>query len=117
MDRPTDPNISAEESHRANSADTCVYGALPVPRLRGFLSEEEVHFVVVSVDVVGDEVSSDKFRIWKKAEAEKYGGKILSTTRHSLHYFLGDFFKVLREFKSGLRFFDCPMASFELMYK
>lgn len=78
MDRPTDPNRSAEESHRANSADTCVYGTLPVPRLRGFLSEEEVHFVVVPVDVVGDEVSSDEFRIWKKAEAEKGSVKIMS---------------------------------------
>lgn len=71
MDRTKDPNRSAEESHRANSAHTCVYGTLPVPRLRGFLSEEEVHFVVVSVDIVGDEVSCDEFRIWKKAEAEK----------------------------------------------
>lgn len=40
-----------------------MYGALPVARLHGFLSEEEVDFVIVSVVVVGDEVSSDEFRI------------------------------------------------------
>lgn len=43
-------------------------GALPVPRLHRSLGEEEVHFIVVSVGVVGDEVSGHEFGIWEGRE-------------------------------------------------
>lgn len=47
-------------THRADSSDACVHGPLPVPGLRGLLREEEVHFVVVSVVVVWDEVGGNE---------------------------------------------------------
>lgn len=74
LDPETELCSSSEESHRANSADTCVDGALPVPRLYRFLGEEEVHFIVVSVDVVGDEVSGDEFRIWEERRQRRMSG-------------------------------------------
>lgn len=40
-----------------------MYGPLPVPCLRGLLSEEEIHFVVVSVIIIWDEVRSDELRV------------------------------------------------------
>lgn len=53
-------------SHRTHSSDTCMYGPLPVTGLCGLLSEEEVHFIIVSVIIVWDEMGSDELRVCKK---------------------------------------------------
>lgn len=47
---------SYKVSYRAHSSDSCVYGPLPVSCLCGLLSEEEIHFVIVSVIIIRDEV-------------------------------------------------------------
>lgn len=52
-----------EVSHRTHSSDSCMYGPLPVPCLCGLLSEEEIHFIIVSVVVVWDEMGSDELRV------------------------------------------------------
>lgn len=68
VNRGLDPEsgVCRLETHRANSADTRVYGALPVPRLRSFLGEEEVHFIVVSIGIVRNEVGGDEFWIFEE---------------------------------------------------
>lgn len=58
-------------SHRTHSANTCVYGTLPVPGLCSFLREEEIHFIVVSVVVVRDKVGSNELRVCE-GQCKKY---------------------------------------------
>lgn len=64
-----------------------MYGPLPVAGLRGFLSEEEIYFVVVSVVVVWDEVGSDELGVCReKMEGCRECHHVLIEFEHIQHF-------------------------------
>lgn len=58
-------------SHRADSAHTSEHRLVPSLRIHLPLSEEEVHFIIVSVIVVGNNCRPHKFRLCGQKKAKK----------------------------------------------